>query len=63
MLLDEVAVSSAVEGRDDDCRYAFDVAVVSDSETAINGLSDSHVFQKVAQLFKCYVVHVYVCSF
>lgn len=58
--LDEVAVAGAVAGRDGDCRYAFNVAMMRDSETAINGLGDGHLFQEVAQLVKCYVLHDYV---
>ena len=57
VLLDEVAVTSAVIGRDSDCSHAFDVAVVSDSETAIDGLRDGHDCQNFTQLFKCYMLH------
>jgi hypothetical protein len=57
VLLDEVAAAGAVTGRDGYCRYTVDVAVVSDSETAVDGLSDGHVFQEIAQLFKCHVPH------
>jgi hypothetical protein len=63
VLLYEVAVACAVACRDGDCRYAFHVAVVGDSETAIDRLSDDHMFQKIAQLFKCYVLHTHLFLF
>ena len=60
VLLDEVAVAGAVAGRDGDCGDTFDVPMMSYGEATIDGLGDGHVFQKVAQLFKCYVLHVFV---
>lgn len=50
--LNDVAVAVAAMGRDDDCRDAFDVSVMSDGKAAIDGLGYSHQVVQVAKLFK-----------
>lgn len=36
------------------------MAVMGDSEPAVDGLDDGHEPKEVAQLFKCYELHVWV---
>lgn len=55
--LKETYFTLAATGRDNDSRPSLDMAMMSDSEAVVDGLSNGHDFQDVGQLFKGDAAH------